>query len=73
MTIPSAIEEYKKNIIECESLNESLFTKEDKDEWIQALHKRAERMTELYEENNPDDRSTPAYDRMRRENDRNGI
>ena len=52
MTIPEAIEEYKKNIIESESLNESLFTKEDKDEWILALHKRAERMTELYLENN---------------------
>ena len=38
MTVPEAIEEYKKNIIECENLNESLFQKEDKDEWILALH-----------------------------------
>ena len=49
MSISDAINEYKKNIIESEELNESLFTKKNKEEWIKALHKRAKRLTLLYD------------------------
>jgi hypothetical protein len=49
MNISDAINEYKKNIIESEELNESLFTKKNKEEWIKALHNRAKRLTLLYD------------------------
>lgn len=49
MSISDAINEYKKNIIESEELNESLFTKKNKEEWIKALHNRAKRLTLLYD------------------------
>lgn len=52
MTIPEAIQEYKKNMNEAEKLTEALFTKKDMNEWITALHKRAERLTDLYKRDN---------------------
>jgi putative nucleotidyltransferase with HDIG domain len=52
MNIPEAIKEYKEAIIEAERLNEDLFTKMDMDSWIKTLHKRAERLSTLYEKSN---------------------
>ena len=52
MTIQDALAEYKKNIMEVDELTQALFTENDKDKWITLLHKRAERLTEIYQRDN---------------------
>ena len=52
MTILDALEEYKKNIIEYDDLTKTLYNEENKDKWILALHKRAERTADLFKRNN---------------------